>query len=114
MLAQFVFSELSDSHPWRWVSPGVVLQELLQIPELALVFGDSAPTREREIMSGIGKAMQPHLIALEQKLSAVSSLSFTGFAGVVEKEFSLFCPSLSDAAPFDPRRIRARSTVVQQ
>jgi hypothetical protein len=98
-----VFSELRDSHPWRWSSPAAVLPDLQQIPELALVFADLVPIRQRELLSGISKAMQPHLIALEQKLSAVSSLSFTAFASVVEKEFSLFyCRSLSDAAPFDP------------
>lgn len=72
-----------------------MLRDLQQIPELAQhVFSDLVPTRQRELLSGIGKAMQPHLETLEAKLSQAMFMSFSSFSSVVEDEFRFFCKSL--------------------
>ena len=50
-LSQTCFSELIDSHPWRWQAPEIVLRELQRIPELALAFSNVSSSRQRELLS---------------------------------------------------------------
>jgi hypothetical protein len=101
VLSAASFSELTASHPWSSRRPDDVLLELQRIPALAHVLSELNPRRQRELLSGIGQAMEPVLISMEQRLLRVSVESFSRFSGVVESEFVFFCKALSDIAPFD-------------
>jgi hypothetical protein len=100
-LSAVSFSELNASHPWASCHPDAVLVDLLRIPELQLVFADLGPLRQRVLLSGIGKAMQPHLNALEAQLAQTTATSFDGFSSTVEAEFVEFCKSLRSLEPFE-------------
>jgi hypothetical protein len=91
VLSAASFSELTASHPWSSRRPDDVLLELQRIPALAHVLSELNPRRQRELLSGIGQAMEPVLISMEQRLLRVSVESFSRFSGVVESEFVFFC-----------------------
>jgi hypothetical protein len=67
LLSSARFSEFGASHPWHMRSPDSVLTDLQCIPELAHVLSSLNPFRQRELLSGIGKAIALELDLFEKK-----------------------------------------------
>jgi hypothetical protein len=51
-------------------------------------------------LSGIGKAFQPHVDELAERLVSAEKLSFSHFSDLVEREFVHFCKVLGSVDPF--------------